>query len=130
MVELNNFTCFTLRTDALLFLLNVFADTLVVKAPHQTERSIKLVEQLDYSRNLDFSFADRWLIFAKVIYSWPSSCTFQNKHLVAFCNCFRSYFGGESASSNRNKCQIGGKLGWLLKFTFFICGQMAYICRT
>ena len=65
-MELNNFTCFTLRTDALLFLLNVFADTLVVKAPHQTERSIKLVEQLDYSRNLDFSFADRWLIFAKL----------------------------------------------------------------
>ena len=35
----------------------VFADTLVVKAPHQTERSAKLVEQLDYSRNLHFSFA-------------------------------------------------------------------------
>jgi len=68
-VELNNFTCFTLRTDGLFFLLNVFAATLVVKAPHQTESSIKLVEQLDYSRNLDFSFADRWLIFAKVIYS-------------------------------------------------------------
>ena len=72
---LHNFTGLTLRTDGLylpnlfihelavahskanisLLFVIVFADTLVVNAPHQKETCAKLVEQVDYSMNLYFS---------------------------------------------------------------------------
>ena len=54
----------------------------------------------------------------------------QNKHLVASCNCFRSYLSSESASPNRKKVPNWWKTWMTPEITFFICGRMAYICRT
>ena len=107
----------------------VLADTSLVKAPHQKETCAKLVEQLDYSRNLHFFTLRTDNLCLPTYHSWTSSCTFQSQHLLALCNYFRSYFSGESASPKRIKCQIGGTVALLQNFTFLICGQMAYLSR-
>ena len=88
-MELHNFTCFTLRTDGLylpkLFLhelavahskasiswlsVIVFADTLVMKAPQQNETGAKIGETVGLLHKFTFfTFADRWLLFANLIY--------------------------------------------------------------
>jgi len=107
----------------------VLADTWLVKAPHPKETCAKLVEQLDYSRNLHFFTLRTDNLCLPCYHSWTSSCTFQSQHLLALCNCFRSYFIGESVSPKRIKCQIGGTVALLQNVTFLICGQMAYLSR-
>ena len=113
-MELHNFTCFTLRTDGLylptLFLhelavahskasiswlsVIVFADTFVMKAPHQNETCAKSVKQLDYSINLHFSLlqTDGFclpILFINELAVAHSKASISWNFVILFAKCFR-----------------------------------------